>query len=306
MPFVDWLRRRLSLLRWRESRSLSSSEWGVLTALLSGSDPRLRRTMLQWKMASRFSREFMAPDESEIRIQWRATPGNLSHITLADTASEPITVCDDISKRQLRFVLKVGSGGSCFPLIGKALDGDKWPLSWSLGSIHISALESGNYMQLPGVADQTIGIRRLEAWLGKTIDVRGFEPFYEVFAAASHGTIAETERRLGIDIPPAYREFLLASDGLLVGEMYLLGTGLSQLVHLPPETKPSVILLAQDGVNGPNDGFYFMYTSGKNRGKVARIDFSAEITQISESLPEFVDMCFELLQKDYQEYTARK
>lgn len=301
MRLVNWLLRRLTILRWRESRSLTAGEWHVVTALLAGSDPRLQKMLLQWRLASGFSREFVSRDGSEIRIQWRKSRGSLSHVTLGDVASAPITVQDCISGRKLQFQLKIRSGGACFPLLGKALDAKPWPLDWAVDGRDVPTPEGG-YMQLPATADQEIGIRRLEAWLEKPVNARMFDSFYEVLPGASQEDLVGLEQRIGIAIPPSYAELLSISNGLLVGETYILGTRLTRLIHLPPETNPTVIYLADDVINSLADGFYFLYPSGNNCGKVAKIDWSATISPVTDSLRDFIYERFEQLHTDYREF----
>ncbi|QDV53292.1 hypothetical protein Enr17x_53660 [Gimesia fumaroli] len=75
--------------------------------------------------------------------------------------SKQLIFTDPLTEKELAFKLMIQPYGWCGPLIGHTLDGSPFPLKWEFNGLN-SHNQSSNILDLPKLADQDEGIKRLE------------------------------------------------------------------------------------------------------------------------------------------------
>jgi hypothetical protein len=285
-----------------ETATLTDGERLILSYFLESNDPRLRKGWLQWMSAKCYCRNYPQENDSQYQLKWRGSRGCLTHNSIRKRLEmEPIEVVDKITRSRLKFSLPIQPGGWAGPLLGETLDGSPFPLEWKPEPPH-PPLAADQRSTLPPRADQLAGQARLEDWLnGVKIDP-GLIDFVEFFEPATPAELEQLERRLEITLPDEYRQLLLCSNGLLIGEHFFPGTAEACRPPFPDESYPDSLYLTDDVINNLYDGFYCLPLEGAERHQVVHYDMYGEKEITCDSLKELLKLQIESLPERFLDF----
>lgn len=169
--------------------------------------------------------------------------------------SEPIPVRALPMHRPLEIRLRIPMAG-IIEIHGRSLDGQPWPPEWSLASTDLEAIRGrAPLVRLPTPAElrdqRARAVDVIEAWAGEPGMLRGKRGVVAIEPPATSATIAAFESAQQFPLPDAYRELLLVTNGLEVGNTIVLGTddayrldvpGPDRLVIGPPDEDGALVL----------------------------------------------------------------
>lgn len=290
--FVQKLNRWLQLTGWKTSSAPTPAEMQILCAFHSQSDARILKFFRQWRSAEFVTRSFLNEQQSRYELRWHRTPALLSHNCLFEPIiSRPLIVHTSVSPTPLSFVLHVQPGGWCGPLIGETVDGSPLPLRWSLqsGDDQRPPWPGGKpLLILPAVADGLAGQKRIRRYADLPDDFELVGDYWEIFDPATDEQIRECEQRLGFPLPADYIDFVRCSNGILIGETYIPGTGRMAPPPFNLEDRTTTLFLGEDIVNGLADGGWCMPTTGPDAGRVVQYSMYGDREPHTTTLREFV------------------
>ena len=192
-------------------RSATDAEVAVASAILTGSGDRRAEVLLeQFRRSPRVERRV---DGSTIRVTVPWTTEDLMVDLDEDVVSDPVQVREQRSEQALWFRVHLARGGFFRCLEGRA-DG-RWPRRWEVDANEVMSAASGA-LRLPDDASSAA----LAEWLGRALPDG---PGLIVRQPAANGAIVALGRREELPVPGEVREFLEATDGMLVGDWAVLG-----------------------------------------------------------------------------------
>jgi len=139
---------------------------------------------------------------------------------------------------------------------GRTLHGERWPARWDLAAGELEAIQAaGPALILPTAvelrAERARAVAVIEAWLGEPGALRGKRGVVSAFDPASATAIAAFEGAQWFQLPAAYRDLLLAANGIEIGAVVVLGVddayrldlpGPDRLVIGPPDEDGALVL----------------------------------------------------------------
>lgn len=216
---------------WRgRSRGMrmSGSEIAVIRALLPTGDPRSARLLRQAEHARVVERLRLSRQGYQLHIPRVEDARDLIEAE-SDFTSPPLTTADLISGRKLIFTIKVLRGGFLNDLVGVTEDCGEWPKNWDVGNPNSGVSKNWLPPEMSPAARMEI-ITHLANWAGR--DLVGLsslgKEYLRTHAPATVDEIFSAESRLGLPLPPEYRQFLEICNGFSVcrGRPYeVFGTG---------------------------------------------------------------------------------
>lgn len=239
----NWLTRR----RWRRSSKLTHGERLVIDILLSGPGSALRGLAMQVEKAVSFEREMVGSTAYTLRIPW--TTEDLLIGTDEDMESVPAYVTDVASGRELRFKLQVKRGGFWGPLIGEAVDGASWPLTWSVaGPSAVRVTGTPPFLALPSErarrAESASGIEALAVWLRQPLD-ESERARLRMRPPATDEQLARLMEQVAGNPSTSLIAFLRITNGLDIAGLELLGT--RDTYRLVIQDRPLLVIASLDG-----------------------------------------------------------
>ena len=263
---------------------LLEPEWFGLGVLLAGGDPRLKKLRLQWEGCGSFSRK--AVSGGTLNIRWQFNCGCLGHAMFTkNTRSSTVAVLCEASGHVRLFTINVSAGGWCSSLESRRVDADE-----------LRNFENGEQdgmdelcIPLPDIADQPSGEARLRSVFP---ELELFSSDYgntELKEPVSNEILEACEGSLGMKFPEVYRDFVRATDGMLLGETLILGCNESVQLGRKFEfaTSPNLVV-AFDVENSICDGVWHIPLVENRFGHVFRKNNLGELDPVRLPFDEFL------------------
>lgn len=207
----------------------SPSEAALGRLLFRGPDYRYGLLLRQLLEAERIVRRY--PRHHAFLAVVRFVPDELLfRLDLDEVISDALAVRDEISGAELRFRAIVRRGGVLSHIEGTTVGSPVWPKDWRIADRAIDA--TGQVLHLPRLeivrAAEGSQRRALEQWLGAPLPET-----VRLNAPATDPELAAFAEREGVALPHSYRELLLRSNGVALGELEILGTGGAYRLDIP-------------------------------------------------------------------------
>lgn len=211
------------LLGWKRPRHPTPSEMAVFRAFLpAGIDGRYESLAQQVTSAPYLSRRWLDARSYAIHV-----PFTYQHLLIPlydDIESAQIIGKDRIRGERLSFNLLVRRGGVLGPLTVRFASPQRSRRRWELDeSTSLEIRQGGPALPLPPVEVYQDAVKRVHEWLALTLAPYASEHCIG-FPGAPEAALDAIEEDQGAALPRAYRDFLLASDGLDIGDLELLGS----------------------------------------------------------------------------------
>ena len=234
------------------------AELSVVEAALTRGGPIADRVVRQFQQAPHVWRLIGEGGAYELQIS-TIDPLAIRDVPRAGWMSAWIPVTAMPGDRPVELRISILGAGIAM-LLGQTRDGAPWPKTWTARAEDLARIrDQAPWLQLPTPEDlrrsRASASRVIGAWLGQPGALRGRRGLVRAEPPASQIEISAFEERERFQLPPSYRELLLAADGIEVGDATVLGTrdayrldipGPDRLVVSPP-TEDGALTLAPGG-----------------------------------------------------------